>query len=161
MKRGRFANGYMYSYYVPQATGTPWRPCWSPDGKEIAFSMSGSIWKVKLGDTVAQELTANTTYDSAPAWSPDGRWIAYTAEDSQGVNLMLLGGGFGRRSNNDFVVQAAEIAKIVPGYGGITYARLERGGLVAPVATFMAEGTPILAPGADGAASLSPRFTSA
>lgn len=90
MKRGRFANGYMYSYYVPQASGTPWRPCWSPDGKEIAFGMSGSIWRVKLGDTVAQELTANATYDSAPSWSPDGRWIAYTAEDSEGVNLMLL-----------------------------------------------------------------------
>ena len=38
----------------------------------------------------ARELTANATYDSAPAWSPDGRWITYTAEDSQGVNLMLL-----------------------------------------------------------------------
>ncbi len=29
------------------------------------------------------------------------------------VNLMLLGGGFGRRSNNDFVMQAVEIAKVV------------------------------------------------
>ena len=24
-----------------------------------------------------------------PAWSPDGRWIVYTAEDGQGINLML------------------------------------------------------------------------
>jgi TolB protein len=89
-KRGSFASGYMYSYYVPPAAGSPWRPCWSPDGKEIAFSMSGSIWKIARGETVARELTANSTYDSAPAWSPDGRWITYTAEDSQGVNLMLL-----------------------------------------------------------------------
>src|SRR6266508_3575365 len=89
-KRGSYASGYMYSYYIPPAAGSPWRPCWSPDGREIAFSMSGSIWKIKPGDSVAHELTANPTYDSEPAWSPDGRWIAYTAEDSQGVNLMLM-----------------------------------------------------------------------
>jgi WD40 repeat protein len=80
----------MYSYYVPQATGTPWRPAWSPDGKALAFAMSGSIWKIDAGDTTAYELTANRTYDSSPAWSPDGKWIAYTAEGERGVNLMLL-----------------------------------------------------------------------
>ncbi|HUQ94057.1 MAG TPA: CehA/McbA family metallohydrolase [Bryobacteraceae bacterium] len=89
-QRSLFATGYMYSYYVPPAAGTPWRPCWSPDGKEIAFSMSGSIWKIAANGSVAHELTANATYDSAPAWSPSGRWMVYTAEDSQGVNLMLL-----------------------------------------------------------------------
>ena len=53
-----------------------------------------------------------------------------------------------------------EIAKVVPGYGGVTYARLERGGLVAPVTTFMTEGTPILTSGADGIGAISPRLTS-
>ena len=80
----------MYSYYVPQSASTPWRPAWSPDGREIAFGMSGSIWKIAVGETTAYELTAHSTYDSSPAWSPDGSWIAYTSEDSQGVNLMLL-----------------------------------------------------------------------
>ncbi len=88
--RARYAAGYMYSYYVPPAASTPWRPAWSPDGKQLAFSMAGSIWKIRVGDTVAYELTANRTYDSSPAWSPDGRSIAYTAEDERGVNLMLL-----------------------------------------------------------------------
>src|SRR6266545_4420933 len=49
VKRGSFASGYMYSYYIPPAAGSPWRPCWSPDGNEIAFSMSGSIWKMNAG----------------------------------------------------------------------------------------------------------------
>jgi TolB protein len=80
----------MYSYYVPPASSTPWRPAWSPDGRELAFSMAGSIWKIRIGETTATELTADRTYDSSPAWSPDGRWIAYTAEGEQGVNLMLL-----------------------------------------------------------------------
>ena len=97
-KRSRYASGYMYSYYVPPAAGTQWRPCWSPDGKEIAFSMAGSIWKIAAGGSVAHELTANSTYDSAPAWSPDGRWIAYTAEDFSGVNLMLLNMATGESS---------------------------------------------------------------
>ncbi|MCZ2148921.1 MAG: CehA/McbA family metallohydrolase [Bryobacterales bacterium] len=89
-QRARFASGYMYSYYVPQSASTPWRPAWSPDGKEIAFGMSGSLWKIRPGETTAYELTVNKTYDSSPAWSPDGRFIVYTAEDSEGVNLALL-----------------------------------------------------------------------
>ncbi|MEZ5355436.1 MAG: CehA/McbA family metallohydrolase [Bryobacteraceae bacterium] len=98
-QRGKFATGYMYSYYVPQSASTPWRPAWAPDGKSIVFSMSGSLWKVAVNggqaaDT-AYELTANAGHDSSPAWSPDGRWIVYTSEDASGpetsgVNLMLL-----------------------------------------------------------------------
>src|SRR5260370_27458642 len=80
----------MYSYYVPPAAGTPWRPAWSPDGKELAFSMAGSIWKIRIGETAAYELMANRTNHSSPAWSPDGRWIAYPAEDERGVHPMLL-----------------------------------------------------------------------
>src|SRR5437764_8600809 len=90
MQRARFASGYMYSYYVPQSASTPWRPAWSPDGKELVFAMSGSLWKIRPGDTTAYELTANATYDSSPAFSPDGWLVIYTTEDAKGVNLMLL-----------------------------------------------------------------------
>jgi predicted molibdopterin-dependent oxidoreductase YjgC len=40
-----------------------------------------------------------------------------------------------------------EIARLVPGYGGITYARLERQGVNAPAMTYSDAGSPILEPG--------------
>lgn len=82
---------YMHNYYLPPVATTPWRPCFSPDGQWVAFSMGGSLWKIRVGHDVAYELTAGATYDSSPAWSPDGRWIAYTADDLyRSINLMLL-----------------------------------------------------------------------
>src|SRR6476469_6270584 len=73
---------YMFNYYLPQApTATPWAPAWSPDGKWIAVSMYGSIWKVDPRSGTAYELTYNRKYHSSPSWSPDGKWIVYTAED--------------------------------------------------------------------------------
>ncbi|MBI4463018.1 MAG: CehA/McbA family metallohydrolase [Acidobacteria bacterium] len=82
---------YMHNYYLPPPSSTPFSPAWSPGGEEIVFSMQGSLWRIKVGDSVAYELTAGSTYDSSPDWSPDGRWIVYTAEeDSRAINLMLL-----------------------------------------------------------------------
>ena len=37
---------YMHNFYLPPPASTPWRPSFSPDGKQIAFSMAGSIWKI-------------------------------------------------------------------------------------------------------------------
>jgi len=91
---------YMHNFYLPPAASTPWRPAFSPDGSEIAFSMSGSIWKIGIDDDVAYELTAGATYDSSPIWSPDGRWIAYTADDQyRSINLKLLNVATGESSD--------------------------------------------------------------
>ncbi len=51
-----------------------------------------------------------------------------------------------------------EISRLVPIYGGVTYARLERNGLNAPVPSFAASGTPILTADGDGSAVLHPRL---
>ncbi|HEV2108005.1 MAG TPA: molybdopterin-dependent oxidoreductase [Thermomicrobiales bacterium] len=51
--------------------------------------------------------------------------------------------GYGLDSSHPAQVMA-EIAQLVPQYGGVTYARLERGGLVVPVESVAAKGTPVL-----------------
>ena len=40
---------YTLECYLPQITNGPNFPSWSPNGKELAFSMKGSIWRLKLG----------------------------------------------------------------------------------------------------------------
>jgi Tol biopolymer transport system component len=80
---------YMFNYYLPQfPTATPWAPAWSPDGKWIAVSMYGSIWRVDPRTGTAYELTYNSKYHSSPNWSPDGKWIIYTADDD-GTSIQL------------------------------------------------------------------------
>ncbi len=51
----------------------------------------------------------------------------------------------------------AEISRLVPDYAGVSYARLERGGIVTPVEEFWGEGKTILGASSD-ANDISPRF---
>jgi tricorn protease len=68
-------------------------PAISPDGKQIAFSYMGDIWKVSSEGGKAQRLTDHVAYDREPIWSPDGKWLAFTSN---------------RRGNNDVYLMNAE-----------------------------------------------------
>src|SRR2546423_15100730 len=81
---------YTLECSLPQITNGPNFPTWSPDGKQIAFAMKGSIWRIRLGESTAYEMTAGASYDSMPVWSPDGNWIAYTSETNEEIHLRLL-----------------------------------------------------------------------
>ena len=81
---------YILECYLPQITNGPNYPTWSPDGKQIAFGMKGSIWKIAVGETTAYELTAGATYDSMPNWHPGGRYLAFTSEINEEIHLKLL-----------------------------------------------------------------------
>jgi TolB protein len=81
---------YVPECYLPQITNGPNFPTWSPDGAQLAFAMAGSVWRLKLGETTAYELTQGASYDSQPTWSPDGKWIVYTSEQNEQIHLKLL-----------------------------------------------------------------------
>ncbi|MBK9167531.1 MAG: CehA/McbA family metallohydrolase [Bryobacterales bacterium] len=88
----KYQSNYLSSYYLSHAPFTaPWYPAWAPDGKTLAVSLHGSIWRVDPETGVAQQLTEDPKLHSSPAWSPDGRWIVYTAEDNwQSIQLEIL-----------------------------------------------------------------------
>lgn len=66
-------------------------PAISPNGKEIAFTYKGDIYKVSVNGGDAQRLTTNEGYDTKPVWSPDGRQIAFMSNrDNNGFDIYLI-----------------------------------------------------------------------
>lgn len=71
------------SFLRPQGIGVPVRaigaiqPRISPDGRSIAVSYQGAIWRMASEGGDMRRLTSNVGFDSNPAWSADGNRIAY------------------------------------------------------------------------------------
>lgn len=80
---------YFREMYLPQLTGGPSSLAWSPDSRELIYSMAGSLWRQTIGAGVAQQLTA-AAYDYQPDWSPDGRWVIYSSYRNDAVELWIL-----------------------------------------------------------------------
>jgi WD40 repeat protein len=59
-------------------------PCWSPDGRYIAFSaLAGGVTDIFIYDltqNVLKQMTRDVYGDLQPAWSPDGKTIAFVTE---------------------------------------------------------------------------------
>ena len=71
----------------------------SPNGKEIAFTYQGDIYKVPVKGGAAVRLTASPAYDQMPLWSPDGKYIAFASdrEGSSDIYIMSSSGGVATR----------------------------------------------------------------
>lgn len=66
-------------------------PSISPDGKYIAFTYQGDIYKVSSEGGKAERLTTNSAYDYKPVWSPDGKQIAFASDRNRmGMNLYIM-----------------------------------------------------------------------
>jgi len=81
---------YYREMYLPQLTSGPSSLTWSPDSRELVYSMAGSLWRQAIGSSVAQQLTADTAYDYQPDWSADGRWIVYSSYRNDAIELWVL-----------------------------------------------------------------------
>jgi len=68
-------------------------PCWSPDGKHIAFVatrhpdadwlMKTDIWCAEVETGKMTQLLEASGQSGAPAWSPDGKYIAYNGHGAR------------------------------------------------------------------------------
>jgi TolB protein len=81
---------YFREMYLPQLTTGPSGVDFSPDGREVIYSMAGSLWRQKLGDGVAVELTHGPGYDFQPEWSPDGRSVVFARHHRNAIELQRL-----------------------------------------------------------------------
>ena len=81
---------YWREMYVPQATSGPSAASWSPDGRELIYSMQGSLWRQALDAHEAVEITGDDGYDYQPDWSPDGRLVAFARYQKDAIELELL-----------------------------------------------------------------------
>jgi Tol biopolymer transport system component len=81
---------YYREMYLPQLTSGPSAVTWSPDSKEVVYSMGGSLWRQRIDSTTAQQLTDGPGYDYQPDWSPDGRSVVYCSYQKDAIELWLL-----------------------------------------------------------------------
>ena len=81
---------YYREMYLPQLTSGPSSVAWSPDSREVVYSMAGSLWRQDLGSGVALQLTDGPGYDYQPDWSPDGKSVVYCSYQKDAIELWLL-----------------------------------------------------------------------
>jgi dipeptidyl aminopeptidase/acylaminoacyl peptidase len=76
-------------------------PCWSPDGRQIAFIADSSgldqVWTVQLDSAALEEKTAFSERVGSVAWSPDGQYLLITLDaggnEHDQLYLISLQGG--------------------------------------------------------------------
>ena len=78
-------------HMLPAVSSGPLGPAWSPDGRWIAFSMRGDIWKVPAAGGEAIAITAGPAYHFEPAWSPDGTRIAFAFQSTGNLEIGIVG----------------------------------------------------------------------
>lgn len=52
---------------------------WSPDGRQVAFTVGGQLWIADASGSNARQLTTLSGGASGPVWSPSGDRIAFTS----------------------------------------------------------------------------------
>ena len=77
-------------HLLPAVSTGPLDPAWSPDGRWIAFSMRGDIWKISAEGGEAIALTSGPAYHFEPTWSPDGRRLALSMDVDGNLDIGIV-----------------------------------------------------------------------
>ena len=73
-----------------------WEPCWSPNGKRLAFVCNFTDGKddvciINADKTNRKRLTHSPEQDRYPAWSPDGDKIAFMSKRDGNFEIYVVG----------------------------------------------------------------------
>jgi len=122
----------------------------SPIARKADIVLPKSVYLEKDGSFTNFDRTVQRVRAAVPAMGE-----ARSVNDAVSMLSERMGYGLPVMPASQFM---AEIGHLVPAYGGVTYARLERSGAVTPVTSMMDPGMPILVNGADGRTTFSPQF---
>ncbi|MGH8030023.1 MAG: TolB family protein, partial [Arenimonas sp.] len=90
---------YWRELYLPQLTSGPSSADFMPDSETLVYSMAGSLWRQKIGENVATELThAKGAYDYQPDVAADGHSVVFTRYDGNAMELWRLDLGSGKEN---------------------------------------------------------------
>jgi hypothetical protein len=90
-------NYYWRELYLPQLTTGPSAAAFTPDGSELIYSMAGSLWRQRIGEGNALEIThAEAAYDYQPDVAPDGNSVVFSRYDGRAIELFRLELGSGK-----------------------------------------------------------------
>ena len=88
---------YWRELYLPQLTTGPSSATFLPDGDTLIYSMGGSLWRQRLDDATATELTHPArAYDYQPDAARDGRSVVFVRYDGNALELWRLDLASGR-----------------------------------------------------------------
>jgi tricorn protease len=77
---------------LPETTPIPYlrAPCFSPDGRTLAFVHAGDVWFVAAEGGEARLIVSHLAYNDRPRFSPDGRYLAFVSRRSGNGDLFVL-----------------------------------------------------------------------
>ena len=97
-------NPYEGTHVEVHGGGTNWAPCFSPDGRRLAFSSTvdqgnSELYVANSDGSRPRRITYNRSADTAPCWSPNSRQIAFTSDrgGTPHIYIMDAQGGNPRR----------------------------------------------------------------